>query len=242
MNRRGDCICAIPGRPPEAHIRTCPVFRRAMVIALEGGYRLPSEKGDPFPFEMVLNALNYYADLLASWDYDDLTAEQRARLVGAREHLLGAFANLRSVFESMGSGADQAPVPAEPGSPAAGLTRGDALEPEPRPLVSESHAPPTPPSPCGACGGRGWQVRRLRTSHAGHGVWGEWGEAIETPLLSDMVRRCPKCRPKTPTCPMCHTSGKVRRGTITARTWSCLDCGAVFREGGPPEGGGRQAP
>ena len=51
MNRLGDCICAIPSKPPEEHFRHCPVRIRHEVF--ERLQRLPEEERLRFVMEVL---------------------------------------------------------------------------------------------------------------------------------------------------------------------------------------------
>jgi hypothetical protein len=103
MNRLGDCICAIPGKPPEEHNKGCPVYLRARWGTL-----------DAFT-EFVLASLGATISWIEAKAAEcgptppapaELVTLQGARLHAARSHLLDAQ-NLIAV--AMGAGGDQPP-------------------------------------------------------------------------------------------------------------------------------------
>lgn len=62
MNRLGDCICAIPGKPPEEHRLECPVRQRgeaALDIVMEAQARSQVERRHPAAVALEIAAVAF---------------------------------------------------------------------------------------------------------------------------------------------------------------------------------------
>lgn len=143
MNRRGDCVCAIPCLPPERHHPDCPVRRRVERI---------EETPHLHPRCPV-----------CGHDHPGIGGCITAHAFVLREHCRAC----RFSAQLSGAGADQAPgeaSEARPGAPGE-RPRHDAGTPEP------SH--PNPPLDGGehtGCGGR-WKPYAKKYGSAARSVW-----------------------------------------------------------------------
>lgn len=134
MNRRGDCICAIPALPPERHHPHCPVRRR-----VEAHHRLTaSDLVAPF----VVRPNVEFRDLLTIVDGHGtvILTTHHPSFAALCQRLLTAWATSR------GAGGGEAPRKAQEARTGASgeRPRTDAGTPEP------SH--PNPLSRCLVCG------------------------------------------------------------------------------------------